>query len=259
MRRINKREEERRLKALRETNPASVWCLDANPQWRNVMSVCLHCFSLGLQYSFFSLSSLPQLCSLFFFPSIEFDCLFAVSSLHPFKRPEPHLPLAALDISICLLPCASALHPPLEHFTSGYVFHINLNQTCSVNRSFRTGTVPANAPLCGRGVQIHRRINVCQAECLKMRLHWSRWSVSDTYVSFLTLRNQSCCYFGSGHDTPPFLSPPHFLILFTCVLTLGVYERWSVLLRKWRTATNGPRCRTLPMKQSSRSSYCQNT
>lgn len=75
-------------KAPQETNPFSVRCLDANPQWKNVMSVCLHCVSpllfcfrgsfilplllphCFLQLFFFSLSALAIFS--FFVPAHQF-------------------------------------------------------------------------------------------------------------------------------------------------------------------------------------------
>lgn len=65
--------------APQETNPSSVRCLDANPQWKDVMSVCLHCVS---------------------------PLLFSVSGDLSF-----HCSCFQLPSSVCFLPCLDAFFP----------------------------------------------------------------------------------------------------------------------------------------------------
>lgn len=72
-------------KAPQETNPFSVRCLDANPQWKNVMSVCLHSVS-PLLFCFRGSFILPLLLphcflQLFFFPfCLSYLLFFCTSS-----------------------------------------------------------------------------------------------------------------------------------------------------------------------------------
>lgn len=104
-----KKERERKRgggKAPQETNPSSVRCLDANPQRKNVMSVCLHCVS-PLPFSVSGLFLFPlilphcflQPCVLFSSLLFELSCLFASASFFPIWRlfiSAIHLP--TLDI-----------------------------------------------------------------------------------------------------------------------------------------------------------------